>query len=104
MKRTANDKLDSFNESITPVDETANNTLTTQISDKANRKVELDFNDMSSIALGLKGKDNSTLSVSSQINANAAIKVADTALHRVSEELTKTGAFMSRLEYTAQNL
>ena len=104
IKQTVNESLDAFVETITPRDVSANNTLTTQISEKADHKVEADFNDMSAFALGLKGKDDSTLSVATQKEANAAIKVSDVALQRVSEELTKTGAMLSRLEYTAQNL
>ena len=79
--------------------------MSTQASERANRKIEIDFNDLSSVALGLKSVDKeSVLSVATKTEASAAIKVADTALQRVTDELTKAGAMMARLEYTAANL
>ena len=105
IKKAANSKLDAFVETITPRDLARGNLLSTQTAEKANRKVEIDFNDLSSIALGLKSLDKeSVLSVATKTDANAAIRVADTALQRVTDELTKAGAMMARLEYTAANL
>ena len=79
--------------------------MSTQASERANRKIEIDFNDLSSVALGLKSVDKeSVLSVATKTEASAAIKVADMALQRVTDEMVKAGAMMARLEYTAANL
>ena len=55
-------------------------------------------------ALGLKAKDGTTLNISTQKFANAAINVLDTALQKCLAQQTTIGAVESRLEYTSQNL
>ncbi|MBR1730524.1 MAG: hypothetical protein IJ728_13485 [Selenomonadaceae bacterium] len=105
IRRSVTEVLDAFFEAITPHDISSNDMITTHVADKANRKVELDFNDMSAHALGLTSHNKEyTLSLATKQDANAAVKVADTALYRVSEELVKVGAMLARLEYTADNL
>ena len=59
---------------------------------------------MRSTALGLKGTDGSTLNVSTQKNANAAINVLDNAVQKALDQQTSIGAAESRLEYTQANL
>lgn len=55
-------------------------------------------------ALGLQGKDGTTLNVSNQKNANAAINVLDNAIQKALDQQTTIGAIESRLEYTSTNL
>ena len=55
-------------------------------------------------ALGLQGTDGSTLNVSNQQNANAAINVLDTAIQKALDQQTSIGAIESRLTYTSTNL
>ena len=55
-------------------------------------------------ALGLQGTDGSTLNVSNQQNANAAINALDTAIQKALDQQTSIGAIESRLTYTSTNL
>lgn len=55
-------------------------------------------------ALGLQGSDGTTLNVSNQKNANAAINVLDTAIQKALDQQTSIGAIENRLEYTSANL
>lgn len=60
--------------------------------------------DMRAYALGLKGKDGTTVSLATRDSANAAIAVVDTSLKMALDQQTTLGAIMSRLAYTAGNL
>ena len=59
---------------------------------------------MRSEALGLKGADGTTLNISTQTKANAAINVLDNALAKALDQQTTIGSVESRLEYTQSNL
>ena len=59
---------------------------------------------MRATALGLRSSDGTTVSVSSQADANAAINVIDTALKRALDQQTDLGSVQSRLGYTSANI
>ena len=59
---------------------------------------------MRAVALGLKTSDGTTLDITTQKKANAAISVVDLALQKVLDQQTTVGSMQSRLEYTASNL
>ena len=67
--------------------------------------VSLTLNDMSSTALGVTGmEENTSISISTQPDANVAIKGINDAIEKVSEERAKYGALQNRLEHTINNL
>ena len=104
INKNANAVLDNFNESIRAQNASADNSLVLQTGTKANQAIKVSMTDMRSVALGLKGTDGTTLNVSTQTKANAAITVLDNALQKALDQQTTIGAVESRLEYTSSNL
>lgn len=104
LNKTANDVLNNLSEVIRAEDPSLDNALVFQVGTKSNQTVKIGFSDMRATALGLKALDGSTLDISTQKNANAAISVLDFALQKVLNQQTTVGAMQSRLEYTAANL
>ena len=103
-KKSANAVLDNFNETIRAQNESPDNSMVFQIGTKANESIKVGFTDMRSVALGLKTATGKTLNVSTQVDANAAINVLDTALQKVLDQQTKIGSVESRLGFTSSNL
>lgn len=109
VKKSINQKLDNFSESIRAQNVSKDNALTLQIGTKSNQSIRLGLTDMRAQALGLQGQNLktgvvSTINVTTRDNANVAINVLDTALKKALDEQTKIGAAESRLEYTQTNL
>ena len=104
INKNANAVLDNFNESIRAQNASADNSLVLQTGTKANQAIKVSMTDMRSVALGLKGTDGTTLNVSTQTKANAAITVLDNALQKALDQQTTIGSIESRLEYTSSNL
>ena len=104
VKRRANALFDNFSETVRAKDPSDDNALTFQIGTKANQSVKLGLTDMRATALGLRSSDGTTVSVSSQADANAAINVIDTALKRALDQQTDLGSVQSRLGYTSANI
>ena len=104
INKNANAVLDNFNESIRAQNASADNSLVLQTGTKANQAIKVSMTDMRSVALGLKGTDGTTLNVSTQAKANAAINVLDNALQKALDQQTTIGSIESRLEYTSANL
>ena len=104
INKSANAVLDNFSESIRAQNESQDNSLVLQVGTKANQAIKVGLTDMRSTALGLKGTDGSTLNVSTQKNANAAINVLDNAVQKALDQQTTIGSIESRLEYTSSNL
>ena len=102
--KSANAVLDAFTESIAAHNASQDNSLVLQVGTKANQNIKVGLDDMRSVALGLKGTDGTTLNVSTQAKANAAINVLDNALQKALDQQTTIGAVESRLEYTSSNL
>ena len=104
VNKSANAALDAFDESIRAENNSEDNSIVMQIGTKAGQSINVGLSDMKAIALGLQGKDGSTLSIGNQENANAAINVLDSAIQKALDQQTTIGAIESRLEYTQSNL
>ena len=102
--RTANSILNDFREAIRAENPSPDNALVFQVGTQSNQAVKIGFSDMRAVALGLKTSDGTTLDITTQKKANAAISVVDLALQKVLDQQTTVGSMQSRLEYTASNL
>ena len=104
VNKSANACLDAFDESIRAQNKSEDNSIVLQIGTKAAQSINVGLTDMKATALGLQGKDGSTLSVGNQEKANAAINALDAAIQKALDQQTTIGAAESRLEYTQANL
>ena len=104
VKKSANASLDAFGETIRAQNESQDNAITLQVGAKANQSIKVGLTDMRAEALGLKGADGTTLNISTQSKANAAINVLDNAIQKALDQQTTIGSIESRLEYTSSNL
>lgn len=109
VKKSINQKLDDFSNTIKAQDKSNNNALTLQIGTQSNQSINVGLSDMRAKSLGLQGSDPSTgtvknIDITTKDNANAAINVLDTAITKVLSEQTKIGSVQNRLEYTSANL
>lgn len=75
------------------------NAVEFQIGANANQRTSLSINKMDAGALGV-----SSLILTTQAGASAALQTLDTALNTVSSERAKLGAVQNRLEHTINNL
>ena len=104
INKSANSVLDNFEESIRAENNSPDNAIVLQTGTKANQAIKVGFSDMRSYALGLKATDGTTLNISTQKFANAAVNVLDMALQKCLNQQTTIGAVESRLEYTSANI
>jgi len=109
VKKSINQKLDAFSESIRAQNVSGDNALTLQIGTKSNQSITVGLTDMRAQALGLQGTDATTgvvktIDVTTRDNANVAINVMDSAIKKALDEQTNIGAVESRLDYTSANL
>ena len=104
VRKSANAALDAFDETLRAQNESKDNSINLQIGAKANQTIKVGLTDMKAQALGLQGKNNNTLQVGNQEQANAAINVLDAAIQKALDQQTTIGAVQSRLEYTQSNL
>lgn len=104
INKSANAVLDNFEETIRAENPCEDNAIVLQTGTKANQAIKVGFSDMRAYSLGLKAKDGSTLNVTTQKFANAAINVLDSALQKCLNQATTIGAVESRLDYTSANL
>ena len=105
VNKSANAVLDAFDESIRAVnDHATDDSIVLQIGTKAGQSIKAGLTDMKATALGLQGKDGSTISVGTQAKANAAINALDSAIQKALDQQTTIGSVESRLEYTQSNL
>ena len=104
VRKSANAALDAFDETLRAQNSSLDNSINLQIGAKANQTIKVGLTDMKAQALGLQGKDNSTIQVGNQEQANAAINVLDAAIQKALDQQTTIGAVQSRLEYTQSNL
>ena len=104
VNKSANAALDAFDESIRAQNASEDNAIVLQIGTKASQSIKAGLTDMRAVALGLQGTDGTTLNVSNQTKANAAINVLDNAVQKALDQQTTIGAVESRLDYTASNL
>ena len=103
-RSVANAALNQFHELQRGEGQTENLSLNFQVGAEANVATRIALTDMRAAALGLRGSDNRTLSVSTKDNANAAINVIDNAIKKVADQQAALGALVARLDYTAENL
>jgi len=104
VKKSANAALDDFTTSIYSKNASDRNELTFQVGASANQAITVGLDDMRAEALGLKSSKGDKVSVATQDNANAAIKVFDNAIQKAIDQQTTIGAVEARLEYTSSNL
>ena len=104
VKKSANAALDAFEETVRAQNESDDNAISLQVGAKANQSIKVGLTDMRAEALGLKGADGTTLNISTQTKANAAINVLDNAIQKALDQQTTIGSVESRLEYTSTNL
>ena len=96
--------LDNFSETIRAENKSNDNAITLQVGTKANQSIRVGLTDMRAEALGLQSSTGTTLNVTTQKNANAAINVLDNAIQKALDQQTTIGSVESRLEYTSTNL
>jgi len=109
VKKSINEKLDDFSETVRAQNKSGNNALTLQIGTKSNQSITVGLTDMRAQALGLQGTDQMTgvvknIDITTRDNANVAINVMDAAIQKALDEQTNIGAVESRLDYTSSNL
>ena len=104
VKKSANAALDAFSETIRAQNKSDDNAISLQVDASANQSIKVGLTDMRAEALGLKGSDGTTLNISTQGKANAAINVLDNAIQKALDQQTTIGSVESRLEYTSSNL
>ena len=104
LRKTANNALDAFTERVRAENKSEDNALTLQTGTRANQAIKVSMSDMRSLALGMKGRDGSVISVQTQDKANAAINAIETALQKALDEQANIGAVQTRLSYTSSNL
>ena len=104
VKKATNTALDAFKTTIYASNDTKDGTVSFQLGASANQAVRVGLMDMRSEALGLKGKDGTTIKLTTRTAANAAIAAFDNALNKALDQQTTIGAISARLDYTASNL
>ena len=104
INQTANSVLNNFYEAVRAENESPDNALTFQVGTKANQSVKIGFSDMRATALGLRAADGTTLSISTQEKANAAISVIELAMSKALTLQTTIGSVENRMEFTVANL
>ena len=104
VKKSANAALDAFSETVRAQNKSEDNAINLQVGASANQSIKVGLTDMRAEALGLKGADGTTLNISTQTKANAAINVLDNAIAKALDQQTTIGAVESRLDYTSSNL
>lgn len=104
INKSANTILDNFEETIRAENATPDNSIVLQTGTKANQAIKVKMSDMRSVALGLKATDGTTLNISTQKFANAAVNVLDSALQKCLNQQTTLGSVESRLDYTSANI
>ena len=104
VKKSANAALDAFSETVRAQNKSDDNAISLQVGAAANQSIKVGLTDMRAEALGLKGDDGTTLNISTQSKANAAINVLDNAIQKALDQQTTIGSVESRLEYTSSNL
>ncbi|OXL87052.1 flagellin [Paenibacillus sp. SSG-1] len=99
VRTAATNALSNFTETTAAANVRTDGTATFQIGANTGQTMTLSINDMGTSALGVKD-----LKISTQAQADVAIKVIDQATQKVSSERSKLGAVQNRLEHTINNL
>ena len=104
VKKATNTALDNFKTTIYAANTTADGSVSFQVGASANQAIKVGLMDMRSEALGLKGRDGTTIQITTRAAANAAVSAFDNALNKALDQQTTIGAISARLDYTASNL
>lgn len=104
INRTATNVFNDIHEVIRGEDPSPDNALVFQTGTKANDAVKIGFSDLRPVALGLRGTDGTTIQITTQKAANAAISALDLALSKVLDQQTTIGSVRDRLDYTGDTL
>lgn len=104
VKKSVNSVLDQFNQYQRAEAQTDDQALSFHVGADANVSTKFALNDMRTVALGLKGLDDSIISISTKEDANTTINVLDNVINKVLDQQTTIGSALSRLEHTATNL
>ena len=104
VKKATNTALDGFKTTIYAANTTADGSVSFQVGASANQAIKVGLMDMRSEALGLKGRDGTTIQITTRAAANAAVSAFDNALNKALDQQTTIGAISARLDYTASNL
>ena len=104
VKKATNTALDAFKTTIYAANTTADGSVSFQVGASANQAIKVGLMDMRSEALGLKGRDGTTIQITTRAAANAAVSAFDKALNKALDQQTTIGAISARLDYTASNL
>jgi flagellin len=99
VRQAATNALSSFTETKAAADAKADGRATLMIGANTGQTVQVDISDMRATALGVNG-----LQVTTQAQANIAVKVIDNAIQKVSAQRGTLGALQNRLEHTINNL
>ena len=103
-RKNINEYLDAFTATIFATNKSEDTALALHTGAQAGQSITVGLEDMRAVALGLKGEDNTKVSVVTQHKANAAISVFDNALQKALDIQTTIGAIEARLVYTSDNL
>ncbi len=104
VKKTTNEFLNAFKTTIFAANKSEDYSLKLHVGAGASQSISVGLSDMRAEALGLKGSDGSTIQVTTQERANAAVSALDNALAKALDQQTTIGAIEARLEYTSSNL
>ena len=99
VRNAATNAMSDFTESTAAADVQADGTSTLAIGANQSQTMTVAISNMSAGALGVDG-----LNVTTQSNANVAIRVIDNAIASVSTMRSNLGALENRLEHTINNL
>jgi flagellin len=98
-RTAATNALSAFTETRAAANYQADGRATLLIGANTGQDMKVDITDMGATALGVQG-----LKISTQSQADVAIKVIDTAIQKVSAQRSSLGALQNRLEHTINNL
>ena len=104
VRTSANATINNFTETIRAQNPSPDNAMVFQVGTKANQAIKMGFTDLRATALGLKSSNGTTIQVTTQLAANAAINAFDNAVTKALDMQTKIGSVTSRLSYTEANL
>lgn len=104
VKKAANAALDQFKQYQRSENQTGDHSLSFHVGADSNFATKFALTDMRTRALGLKGDNDSIVSISTKEDANASINVLDNVLTKVLDQQSIIGSAISRLERTATNL
>lgn len=99
LKGGATNALNTFNQTTSATDVHSDGRATIQLGANSSQNDSLEIGDMRSEALGVKNID-----ITTQDGANTAIKAIDSAISKVSDQLSNLGAMQNSFQYSSNNM